>query len=255
MYCFFENDSYYNAMLELSHISVSVAEKQIITDISFAFDSAKIYAILGKNGSGKSSLAFALFHHPRYQLTGTVSLDGLDISDALPNELSEQGMFLSFQNIPEIPGIRLCEYLRTIYVHHFKLRHPGQKIPTPFIFRRMIEKMLPNYGLPASFLDRDLYVGFSGGEKRRIEMLQVELLDPRCIVLDEIDSGLDITAIELLAKYIDTWRNKGKTCIIISHNFHLLDSINVDEVVLMGSWQIVRHGGQELIQSVREQGF
>ncbi len=235
MYCFFENDSYYSAMLELSHISVSVAEKQIITDVSYRFETGEIYAILGKNGSGKSSLAFSIFRHPRYSLSGTVVFDTVDISRSLPNELSDRGMFLSFQNVPEIPGIRLCEYLRTIYVNHFRLRHPGEKIPTPFIFRRMIEKMLPNYGLPTSFLDRDLYVGFSGGEKRRIEMLQIELLDPKCIVLDEIDSGLDITAIELLAKYIDVWRNKGKTCIIISHNFHLLDTIRVDKVVLMGS--------------------
>jgi len=108
------------------------------------------------------------------------------------------GIFLSLQSIPEIPGIKLLEYLRTIYNEHFSATHPGEKLPTPFVFRRMIEKMMPEIGLDVSFLERDLFVGFSGGEKRRIEMLQVALLDPECIILDEIDSGLDIDAISFL---------------------------------------------------------
>jgi Fe-S cluster assembly ATP-binding protein len=148
-------------MLTLSHISVSVAEKEIIHDLSFTFDTGSTYALLGENGSGKSSLAFALFHHPRYTLTGSVALDGEDIHDLAPDALSKKGMFLSFQNVPEIPGIRLIEYLRTIYTHHFTLTHPTEKAPSPFIFRRMVEKMLPEYGLDVRFLDRDLYVGFS----------------------------------------------------------------------------------------------
>lgn len=125
-----------------------------------------------------------------------------------PHLISSLGLFLSFQNVPEIPGIRLCEYLRTLYVHHLKYTKPAVRPPTGFIFRRIVEKLLGEYGLPLSFLDRDLYVGFSGGEKRRIEMLQIELLDPDTILLDEIDSGLDIGAIELLARKIDTWRTK-----------------------------------------------
>jgi Fe-S cluster assembly ATP-binding protein len=137
--------------------------------------------------------------------------------------------------VPEIPGIRLLEYLRTIYTYHFIRKNPEAKSPTSFIFRRMVEKLLPEYGLDAKFLDRDLYVGFSGGEKRRIEMLQIALLDPLCIVLDEIDAGLDIGAIEILSKQIEKWRSMSKLVIIISHNFHLLDTINVDRVIIMKS--------------------
>ena len=144
-------------------------------------------------------------------------------------------MFLSFQNVPEIPGIRLLEYLRTIYTHAFTLKNPAIKPPTGFVFRRMVEKLLPEYGLDAKFLDRDLYVGFSGGEKRRIEMLQIALLDPSVIFLDEIDAGLDIGAIEILARQIDKWRSMSKLVIIISHNFHLLDTINVDQVMIIKS--------------------
>jgi Fe-S cluster assembly ATP-binding protein len=165
-----------------------------------------------------------------------------DISALSPDALSNLGMFLSFQNVPEIPGIRLIEYLRTIYSHHFSLKNLDMKPPTPFIFRRIVEKLLPEYGLDVKFLDRDLYVGFSGGEKRRIEMLQIALLDPLCIVLDEIDAGLDIGAIEILSKQIEKWRSMAKLVIIISHNFHLLDSINIDRVLIMKSGQIDRHG-------------
>ena len=242
-------------MLVLDHISVSVWEKEIIHDLSFTFDHGQTYALLGENGSGKSSLSFALFHHPRYTTTGQVSLLGKSLDGLSPDILSEQGMFLSFQSVPEIPGIRLIEYLRTIYTRHFTLKNPDTKAPSAFVFRRMVEKLLPEYGIDAKFLDRDLYVGFSGWEKRRIEMLQIALLDPSVICLDEIDSGLDIGAIEMLATHIEKWRSMSKLIIIISHNFHLLDSIKVDKVIIMKSWQIDRHGWQEMIEAVRKNGF
>lgn len=242
-------------MLKLAHVSVSIGEKNIIQDLSYTFEKGKIYALLGKNGSGKSSLAFSLFRHPRYTLSGSVFCGSHDITQARPDELLPMGLFLSFQSVPEIAGIRLLEYLRTIYVRQFAIKNPDTPIPTPFIFRRMVEKLLPEYGLEKSFLDRDLYVGFSGGEKRRVEMLQIALLDPDIIVLDEIDSGLDIVAIDILAKQIEKWRSMGKMCIIISHNFHLLDTVSVDIAILMKNGQIDRDGGQELIDMIRQEGF
>lgn len=242
-------------MLKISHISVSVAEKSVISDLSYTFEKGNIYAILGKNGSGKSSLAFSLFQHPRYLLTGEVFYNEKDITHIGPDKLTSLGLFLSFQNVPEIQGIRLSEYLRTIYIRHFSTKNPDTPVPTPFVFRRMVEKLLPEYGLEKEFLDRDLYVGFSGGEKRRVEMLQVALLDPDCIVLDEIDSGLDIGAIEILSKQIEKWRNLGKTCILISHNFHLLDTVQVDSVLIMKDGKIERSGSKDLIQDIRKNGF
>jgi Fe-S cluster assembly ATP-binding protein len=119
----------------------------------------------------------------------------------------------------------------------------------------MVEKLLPEYGIDSKFLDRDLYVWFSGWEKRRIEMLQIALLDPKLILLDEIDSWLDIWALEILSAQIKKWRSMSKIIIIISHNFHLLDTINVDGVIIMKDWQIVRHGERELIEEVRKNGF
>lgn len=222
-------------MLELVHFSVSAGGRDIISDFSASFIPGNVYAILGENGSGKSSLAFGIFHHPKYQTRGDITFRGLPILEDSPDLLAKAGLYLSFQNVPEIPGIRLVEYLRTIYTRHFMDLHPDKKAPTGFVFRRMVEKILPDYGIEPKFLDRDLFVGFSGGEKRRIEMLQIALLDPLCIVLDEIDSGLDIGALALLSKKIDTWRTEGKICIIISHNFHLLDTVNVDRVIIMKS--------------------
>lgn len=119
----------------------------------------------------------------------------------------------------------------------------------------MVEKLLPELGLTQAFLDRDLFVGFSGGEKRRIELLQIGLLDPRVILLDEIDSGLDIDALSILSKNIEKWRSIGKTVILITHNFHLLDAVSVDHIVLMKSGHIVEHGEKELIERVRNNGF
>lgn len=223
-------------MFTIDSLSVKISEKPILDAISLELAPGEVIALLGKNGSGKSTLAAVLMRHPRYEITaGTLTVDGVDITTAAPDALSALGVFLSFQNVPEIPGIRLIEYLRTVYSYAFSRTHPGEKVPTPFVFRRMVEKLLPEFGIAPSFLDRDLYVGFSGGEKRRIEMLQIELLSPRYIILDEIDSGLDIGALELLSSRVAHWRTAGKMVLIISHNFHLLDTIAVDRVAILDS--------------------
>lgn len=242
-------------MFSTASLSISIDDHEIVAPISLDFAMGQVTAILGHNGSGKSSLAFALMGHPRYQTMGAIMLDGEDISALPPNIRHEKGIFLSFQNVPEIPGIRLFEYLKTVYTTYFERVHPEDKAPTSFVFRRIVEKLLPTVWLDKSFLERDLYVGFSGGEKRRIEMLQIELLSPNIIILDEIDSGLDIGAIELLRQYIDKWRSMSKTIIIITHNFHLLDSISADSVVIMHDWQLVTHGEQSLIDTIRNEGF
>lgn len=242
-------------MFSTDSLSIHIDTREIVSPITLDFPLGQVTAILGHNGSGKSSLAFALMGHPRYVTSGKILLDAEDISSLSPDKRHEKWIFLSFQNVPEIPGIRLFEYLKTVYTTYFARIHSGEKAPTSFVFRRMLEKLLPTVWLDKSFLDRDLYVGFSGGEKRRIEMLQIELLDPKIIILDEIDSGLDIGAIELLRQYIDKWRSMSKTIIIITHNFHLLDSISADNVVIMHDWQFVIRGEKNLIETIRTEGF
>jgi Fe-S cluster assembly ATP-binding protein len=242
-------------MISLSNFSLSVSWKEIIHSIDYSFEAGKITAILGHNGSGKSSLALALMGHPRYEPMWGYTYKWISLHEVSPVDRKKMGIFLSLQSIPEIPGIKLLEYLRTIYNEHFSATHPGEKLPTPFVFRRMIEKMMPEIGLDVSFLERDLFVGFSGGEKRRIEMLQVALLDPECIILDEIDSGLDIDAISFLWQRIAEWKEKNKTIIIITHNFHLLDTIAIDNVMVMQSGKIAMSGSHALVEQIRKNGF
>lgn len=243
------------SLFSISRVSISVWEKSILKNISFILSPATVTALLGKNGSGKSSLSFGIFWHPNYHIDGDILWKGENIRGISPDERAKMWLFLSFQNVPEIPGIRLIEYLRTIYNHHFTVKYPSEKIPTLFVFRRMIEKMLPEFGIHQSFLDRDMYVGFSGGEKRRIEMLQIALLDPEVIFLDEIDSWLDIGALDILIKHVEKWRSMSKIILIISHNFHFLDRINTDQIIILKDWQIDRHGRHELVEYVKKHGF
>ena len=240
-------------MLTLNNISVSIHDTPIIHSFDYSFSDGETIAILGHNGSGKSSLALSIMGHPRYQVQGSIVLDGVDVSLFSPTDRHIAGLFLSFQNIPEIPGIKVSEYLRTIYNAHFSRHHIDIKSPSPFVFRRMIEKMLPPLGLDPSFLERDLFVGFSGGEKRRIELLQVALLNPSTIILDEVDSGLDIDAIEILRQQITQYREQKKTVILITHNFHLLDSIDIDRIVVMRDGQIEKQGDRSLLTDIRTQ--
>lgn len=242
-------------MLELKDIIIAVDEKIIVHNFSYNFQDGTTVAILGQNGSGKSSLALALAWHPRYLISGFYSLSWVNMLPLGPGERHRAWIFLSFQNIPEIPGIKVSEFLRTIYNEHFLRVHPWEKVPSSFVFKRIVEKLLPSIHLDSKFLERDLFVGFSGWEKRRIELLQIALLEPRVIILDEIDSGLDIDAIEILKNHIDMWRSLGKTIIIISHNFHLIDSIDINGVIIMKDWQIDRHGDRSLVEDVKIEGF
>lgn len=242
-------------MFSIKNLTVSIDSHQIVAPMTVDFFIWQVTAILGHNGSWKSSLAFALMGHPKYSTTWHIYIYGDDITNLQADKRHEKGIFLSFQNVPEIHGIKLFEYLKTVYTAYFVRNHPDQKIPTSFVFRRMVEKLLPNIWLDKSFLDRDLYVGFSWGEKRRIEMLQIELLNPQIIILDEIDSGLDIDAIGLLRQYIEKWRNMSKIVLVITHNFHLLDSINTDNVLIMHDGKLIIKGDRTLIDTIRKEGF
>ena len=213
-------------MLEIQNLTVTVEEKTILSTLSHTFEKGKTYALLGHNGSGKSSLAFTIAGHPKYQIAdGRIAFDGQDITKMPVDERAKLGIFLSFQNVPEIPGVRLSEFLRTIYNAHLQSIKPETKPLSPFLFGRFIAKEALALGIDKSFLDRDLFVGFSGGEKRRIELLAMKLLEPKCIILDEIDSGLDIDAFEIVADAIRDAKNPETTLIIVTHNFRFLKRI------------------------------
>lgn len=241
-------------MLTINNLSVQVDTTPILKNISMQFELGKNYCIIGKNGSGKSSLALAVMGHPKYTITDwtiqitnkkrNISLETLD-----PHERAKLGIFLAFQHIPEIKGIKLFEFLRSIY-------DAKNGTTTSFLqFKKIIEPLMQELHINTEFLRRDLNVGFSGGERRKIEILQLKLLQPKYIFLDEIDSGLDIDAFKTVVKLITKLNHAKNTFIIITHIFNILNHIPIDKVFVMEQGTIVQEGTPQLIHNIKKTGF
>ena len=240
-------------MIQIQNLRVSVEWKEILRNIDITFETGKTYFLLGQNGSGKSSLALTMMGHPKYQIqNGSMVLDGEDLAVMAPDERSNKGLFLSLQNIPEVRGVRLWEYLRTIYNRTLP---KGTKVLSPFLCRRYLTTLIKELGIPEAFLDRDLNVGFSGGEKRKIEILQMKLLNPKYIILDEIESGLDIDAFRTVAELLSRVKTPENTLIIITHNFRMTEFVKPDIVVILKSGGIIERGGRELVDKIGKEGF
>jgi Fe-S cluster assembly ATP-binding protein len=243
-------------MIEIRDLNVSAGEKHILKWVSVNFELWKNYCLLWTNWSGKSTLSSALMWSPKYSITWwTVTLEWKDINKMSPEERSKKGLFLSFQNVPEIPWIRLWEYLRTIYNVHLKESNPETRSLSPFVFKRFVKKHLEALHIEEIFLDRELNVWFSWWEKRKIEILQMKLISPKYIILDEIDSWLDLDAFRKVAELLKSLSSEENSLIIITHYFKILEYIDVDEVMVMKGWKIVRTGGPELAQNISQNGF
>jgi len=253
-------------MIQIKNLKASAKEKEILKWVSLNFEIWKNYCLLWKNWSGKSTLSSVLMWNPQYNVDeGEILIDEkINLLTLSPEERSKTWLFLSFQNVPEIPGIRISEYLRTIYNIHLKgtsIPLPGVPVPkktpelSPFIFKRFIKKYLLELDIDEKFLDRDLNVWFSGWEKRKIEILQMKLIWPKYIILDEIDSWLDIDAFKKVAELLQKINTKENSIIIITHYFTILDYINVDEVYIMKDGIIEQKWWKELINNVKENGY
>lgn len=243
-------------MLRVQNLSACAWEKEILKNLDISFETGKNYCILGKNGSWKSTLSSVIAGSPKYTTTsGTIDIDGQDVLSMTPEERSLHGVFLSFQNVPEIKWVNLAEYLRTIYNNVLVKKTPETKALSPFVFKRFVKKFLDELKIDEEFLSRDLNVGFSGWEKRKIEILQMKLLEPKYIILDEIDSGLDLDAFKTIATLLKTVNTRQNTFIIITHYFSILDYVNVDTVMIMKNGAVVREWGKDLIEQVKELGY
>jgi len=185
----------------------------------------------------------------------SVEIDNENLIDLNPEERSKRWLFLSFQNVPEITGIRLWEYLRIIYNISLKSSNPEVKDLSPFIFKRFIKKHLEELNIGEQFLDRDLNVWFSGWEKRKIEILQMKLIWPKYIILDEIDSGLDLDAFRIVAEMLEKLSSEENTLIIITHYFKILEYIDVDKVYVMKDWNIIKSWDKDLAKHISQNGF
>ncbi len=253
-------------MIDIKNLKVWVWDKEILKWVSMKFEVWKNYCLLWKNGSGKSTLSAFLMGHPKYnhiswEIDITSSSDDwskqekLDLIEMSPEDRSKQWIFLSFQSVPEIKWIKLREYLRTIYNVSLKNNNQETREISPFLFNRIIKNHLEELHIDESFLDRELNVWFSWWEKRKIEILQMKLIWPKYIILDEIDSWLDLDAFRTIASMLKNLASKDNSFIIITHYFKILDYIDVDKVYLLEDWKVVRQWEKDLAWEISEKGF
>ena len=237
-------------MLKLENLSVQIKGKEILKNISFDFELWKNYCILGKNWSWKSSLAMSIAWNPKYEIVAwDIKLDSTSLKSLTADERSKLWIFLTFQNVPEIPWVKLFEFLKNIY-------DVRQEKPTTFIsFKKIIEPLIEELWIDKEFLRRDLNVGFSWWEKRKIEVLQIKLLKPQVIILDEIDSWLDVNAVKLVSELLKETNSENNTFIIITHLFEMLEGLHIEKVLIIDKWEIKEIGDNKLMEKIKKEGF
>lgn len=237
--------------LEIKNLHVMVSGKEIVRGVDLTAEEGKVNVIMGPNGSGKSTLAFALMGHPEYKIMkGKILLDGKDITGMSPDERAKMGLFLSFQYPSEVSGVSVANFLRTAYV-----AVKGEKIP-PNKFAQLLKEKMELLKMNRSFSDRYLNEGFSGGEKKRTEILQMAVLEPRIAILDETDSGLDIDALRTVAEGVKSLKkNVSLGVLLITHYQRLLNHIKPDNVNIMINGRIVKSGNASLAEEVEEKGY
>jgi Fe-S cluster assembly ATP-binding protein len=242
-------------MLKIDHLHATVDGKSILKGISLALGPGEIHAVMGPNGSGKSTLAYVLAGRPGYEVTdGSVTLDGEDLLDMGPHERAAHGMFLGFQYPVEIPGVSNVQFLRTAVNAQRKAR--GQPELSAGEFLRIAREQADGLGLSMDMMKRGVNVGFSGGEKKRNEMVQMGIIDPRLAILDETDSGLDIDALRVVGDGINRiLRKPDKAVLLITHYQRLLDIVEPDFVHVLADGRIVRSGGPELAHALEREGY
>ncbi len=242
-------------MIEIQDMAVSINDKIILNGFNLSVGSGEIHAIMGPNGSGKSTLSKVLAGHPAYKVeSGRLLLEGEDLTRLEPEQRSHAGIFLALQYPIEIPGVNNSDFLRMIY--NARRKQLGQEEIDPIDFAGLVEEKLSAVGLLPSFLERSVNHGFSGGEKKRNEILQMLLLDPKLAILDEIDSGLDIDALRTLGSAVlDFQRQSQKSLLLITHYQRLLDFIRPTHVHIMIQGRIVQSGGFQLAQDLERTGY
>jgi Fe-S cluster assembly ATP-binding protein len=242
--------------LVIRNLHVSIEGKEILKGLNLTVRQGEIHAIMGPNGTGKSTLAYALMGHPSYEVTeGEVTYNGENILELEPNERSRKGIFLAFQYPVAIPGVTVANFLRTALNARRKAENPADKgLPIPEFRKRMKEQM-ERLKMDTAFAGRYLNEGFSGGEKKRAEILQMAMLRPQIAVLDETDSGLDIDALRIVSEGVNALRGPDLGVMVITHYQRILNYIKPDFVHVMLGGRIVESGGAELALHLEEHGY
>ena len=240
-------------MLEIKDLKASVSNKQILNGLNLTIKPGELHAIMGPNGSGKSTLANVLSGKKGYEINGELNFNGKDLKDMAIEERAQKGIFLAFQYPLEIPGVNTNNFLKASLNSVRKAN--GEKELDTLSFLKLIKEKSSELGINEKILTRQLNVGFSGGEKKKNEILQMKILNPILTILDETDSGLDIDALKIVAKGVNSSRNKNKSFLVITHYQRLLDYIKPDFVHVLSKGRIIKTGCGDLAQELEKTGY
>lgn len=240
-----------NNLLKITGLHVSVGDKEILHGVDLTVNSDETHVLMGPNGTGKSTLGYAITGNPAYTVTeGDIVFGGESIVDMPVNERAKKGIFLSFQNPLEVPGVTLSSFIRSALEQKTKTRL------RLWDFKKKLAETMKLLDMDESYADRDLNVGFSGGEKKKAEILQMLMLEPKLAILDETDSGLDVDAVRTVSQGVKLYRERVHgSLIIITHSTRILEALTVDAAHVMENGVIVKNGGAELVDKINEKGF
>ena len=241
-------------MLEIKNLHAGIEGREILKGINLTVNKGEIHAIMGPNGSGKSTLAKVLAGHPQYEVTGgEIIYEGRNLLEMSPDERAREGVFMAFQYPIEVPGVSNAQFLRLAY--NEKRKHLGEEELDPLEFKDLLKERAKVVEMDSSFMTRSVNEGFSGGEKKRNEILQMALLEPSLCVLDETDSGLDIDALRVVAEGVNALRSPDRAMLVITHYQRLLNYIVPDRVHVLSEGRVARSGGPELALELEESGY
>lgn len=240
-----------NNLLKITGLHVSVGDKEILHGVDLTVNSDETHILMGPNGTGKSTLGYAITGNPAYTVTeGDIVFGGESIVDMPVNERAKKGIFLSFQNPLEVPGVTLSSFIRSALEQKTKTRL------RLWDFKKKLAETMKLLDMDESYADRDLNVGFSGGEKKKAEILQMLMLEPKLAILDETDSGLDVDAVRTVSQGVKLYRERVHgSLLIITHSTRILEALTVDAAHVMENGVIVKNGGAELVEKINEKGF
>ena len=241
-------------LLEIKDLHASIDDKEILKGLNLTVNSGEVHAIMGPNGSGKSTLSKVLAGHPSYTVTGgEVLYNGENLLELEPDERAKAGIFLAFQYPVEVPGVSNSQFLRLAY--NEKMKHLGEEELDPLEFNDYLKERAKIVEMDSSFFKRSVNEGFSGGEKKRNEILQMAVLNPTLAILDETDSGLDIDALRIVAEGVNKLRSADNAIILVTHYQRLLNYIIPDFVHVLADGRVVKEGGKELALELEEKGY
>jgi Fe-S cluster assembly ATP-binding protein len=243
-------------LLDISHLGVTVAEKTVLHDFSLQVPAGEIHAIMGPNGSGKSTLVSSLMGSPKYQVTGgQVTFNGQDLLALSADARARAGLFLAFQYPKEIAGVTLRSFLYAAYTSQIPGRFPDEKKLTPIKFKTYLMEQMQALHMDPAFMERSMNQGFSGGEKKKAEVLQMAILRPKMALLDETDSGLDVDALKIVAGGVNRLRSPQFSAVVVTHYARILHELRPDKVHIMVQGRIRETGGMELAERLEQEGY